>query len=58
MSEVINGKFENGKDYRIIKDKNGHIRLIVEDDDRQKIKTKTTEHERIIYVESFGYPND
>jgi bifunctional N-acetylglucosamine-1-phosphate-uridyltransferase/glucosamine-1-phosphate-acetyltransferase GlmU-like protein len=56
MNEIVSGKFENGNEYRIIKDEKGHVRLILEDEDRQKIETKTTEHERIIYVESFSYP--
>lgn len=57
-NEVISGKFQNGKEFRIIKEESGHVRLILEDTDRQKIKTKNKNFERIIKVESFNYPND
>jgi hypothetical protein len=57
-TEIIDGKFENGNDYRIIKEENGNIRLIVDDADRQKIKTKNENFERMIRVESFSYPVD
>ena len=56
-TDIINGHFKSGEEFRIIKDSTGHVRLIMESSERQHIKTKHKDNRRYIDVESFNYPS-